>query len=389
MTPHRPALLAGIVGLVLVGALVVPAAAAAPEARSITVTPSTDLVDGQEVAVAGTGWPVGEELWVTVCEVGRARCGGTSADVVTGADGSFATTLRPRVQFTGPDLHPVDCLVTPCEVRARPDTSPNLGAGAPVAFDPAAPLLPPPTITVDPATDLVDGQTVTVTGDGYVPDQRYWVAQCPASAVSLDDGCVVYGDASWTTDGTGHVVASPTLGAVTLGFPHSTDCRTDACTVSLIDLAANLSIDPRAAVAFDPDAPLLARAELEVRPSTGVVDGQVVRVVGSGFDPGEALLLGECIAIDASPEVCDVDGSVRATVAADGTVDAELAVHARFTQSNGGAADCERWGCAVRAYRNANTDDDFVDAPISFAPAPAPPATGPAAPVVATPRFTG
>jgi len=376
-----------VAGLALAVAASVPGAAhaAAPpaEARSITVTPSTDLVDGQEVAVAGTGWPVGDELWVTVCEVGREHCGGTSTDVVVDAGGTFATTLRPRVQFTGPDLHPVDCLVTPCEVRARPDTSLNLGAAAAIAFDPTAPLLPPPSITADPAADLVDGQTVTITGDGYVPDERYWVAQCPASTVSMDVGCVVYGDASWTSDGVGHVVAEPSV----LAFPGPTDCRVDACTVSLVDLAANLSIEPRATIAFDPDAPLLPRPEIEARPSTGLRDGQTVRVVGSGFDPGEVLLLSECIAIDASPEVCLLDEGVQATVADDGTVDAQVVVHLSFTQSNGDVADCARWGCAVRAYRDANTDDDFVDTPIAFSPAPS--AADPADPIAAAPRFTG
>ncbi|MBL8778877.1 MAG: hypothetical protein JNK12_23300 [Acidimicrobiales bacterium] len=383
MRAHRHGVLGVVLGLLIFGAVAAPAAAAAPDARSITVSPSTDLVDGQEVEVAGTGWPAGAELWVTVCAAGTGHCGGTSIDVVAAPDGSFATTLRPRVQFTGPDLHPVDCLLTPCEVRAWPDTL-NQSAAEAIAFDPNAPLLPPPTIAVDPATDLVDGQTVTVTGDGYAPDQRYWVAQCPASAVTLDEGCVVYGDATWASDGFGHVVAEPALLARLLAIPRPTDCRVDACTVSLVDLAANLSIEPRATIGFDPDSPLLPRPEIEARPSTGLRDGQTVRVVGSAFDPGEQLLLSECIAIDATPEVCDLDGGRLVTVDADGTVDAELAVHATFTQATGDTADCERWGCVVRAYRHANTDDDFVDAAIDFAPAPSP-----AAPVAVTPRFTG
>lgn len=388
MTGRRGPVAAAGVLLALLAVVPGTTASASPprEARALAVTPSTDLVDGQEVAVAGTGWPAGDELWITVCAIGTEHCGGTSTDVVVGPDGAFAATLRPRVRFTGPDLHPVDCLATPCEVRARPDTSLNRSAGQAIAFDPSAPLLPPPTIAVDPDTDLIDGQAVTITGHGYAPGQRYWVAQCPSTSASSSDGCAVYGDAAGTTDGDGRIVAQTRLLARLPAVPGPTDCRVAACTLSFVDLDANLDLEPRAAIAFDPDAPLIPQPELEARPSADLRDGQAVRVVGSGFDPGERLLLSECIALDASPDVCDLDGGVRTTVAADGTVDARLVVHATFTQANGDVADCERWGCAVRAYRNANTDDDFVDAGIAFA-SPASPV--PAEPVAVTPAFTG
>lgn len=385
MRTRCPGSLAGLLVALLAGMPSTASASPPPEARAITATPSTDLVDGQEVAVAGTGWPAGDELWITVCATGTNHCGGTSADVVTGPDGAFATTVRPRVRFTGPDLYPVDCLASPCEVRARPDTSLNRSAGQAIAFDPSAPRLPPPTIAVEPAADLVDGQTVTVTGDGYGPDQRYWVAQCPASAAAMDDGCVVYGDDSWLADATGHVVADTRLAARIVAIPRPTDCRVVACTLSFVDLDANLDLEPRAAIAFDPDGSLLPQPELEARPSADLRDAQAVRVVGSGFDPGEALLLSECIATDASPEVCDLDDGVRTTVAADGTVDARLVVHPTFTQANGGTADCERGGCVIRAYRNADTADAIVDAAIAFAVDPTPSAPS----VVADPTFAG
>ena len=37
----------------------------------------------------------------------------------------------------------------------------------PLAFDPGAPLLPPPTAVATPSDGLVDGQAITVTGSGF------------------------------------------------------------------------------------------------------------------------------------------------------------------------------------------------------------------------------
>jgi hypothetical protein len=50
-----------------------------------------------------------------------------------------------------------------------------------LGFDPDAPLAPPPTVTVTPAVDLVDGQTVTVSGIGYPVNRPALVEQCVTS----------------------------------------------------------------------------------------------------------------------------------------------------------------------------------------------------------------
>ncbi len=47
---------------------------------------------------------------------------------------------------------------------------------APISFDPTAPLLPPPTITVTPATDLVDRQVVRVEGQGFTRGKSFSTA---------------------------------------------------------------------------------------------------------------------------------------------------------------------------------------------------------------------
>ena len=49
-----------------------------------------------------------------------------------------------------------------------------------VAFDPDAPLKPPPVRTVTPSTGLVDGQTVVVEGEHFSSNWHGIILECPA-----------------------------------------------------------------------------------------------------------------------------------------------------------------------------------------------------------------
>ena len=51
-------------------------------------------------------------------------------------------------------------------------------ATVPITFDGSIPLPPPPSLVVTPSTDLLDGQTVHVTGSGFDPDQQIGLAEC-------------------------------------------------------------------------------------------------------------------------------------------------------------------------------------------------------------------
>ena len=148
-----------VAGLALAVAASVPGAATPPHRPRGPLDhrhASTDLVDGQ----GGGPWPAPGGRSATSCGSPSARsagntAGGTSTDVVVDAGGTFATTLRPRCSSPGPTCTgrlPRDPVrVRPAGHVAEP------GAAAAIAFDPTAPLLPPPSITADPAADLVDG----------------------------------------------------------------------------------------------------------------------------------------------------------------------------------------------------------------------------------------
>jgi hypothetical protein len=66
--------------------------------------------------------------------------------------------------------------------------------------------------------------------------------------------------------------------------------------------------------------------QLVVTPSEGLTDGQTVQVTGSGFTPGKSLAVAQCSHDNTGPGDCHTAGSTFVTVAADGTLTAEIKI---------------------------------------------------------------
>lgn len=374
-------LVAVAVVLGLAGRSPAVAEVAPPEARALTVTPSTALDDGLTVTVDGTGWRPGVLVFAIECLAGTQTCGGTVANRPVDTDGTFTMALAVRVVFTAFDGTPVDCRVDACEVRAVNEANEDHTASAPIAFDPATVLLPPPALTVIPDTDLVDGQTVEVAGTGFIPGVSLALAQCAAGDTTIDD-CRVAGLAE--VDGAG-VLSDDTDIDVATSFPTAVDdvdCRVDACELVAASFAGGILA--RATLAFDPDAPLRPSPTMRVTPQADLVDGQVVRIDGEGFRRGTTVLLVQCRDRATSTfDGCMPTNALVADVGPDGVVSEAVTVRAVIVPLVGGSDDCRVDPCVLRAF--VVEDDLRVDVPISFAPGAggAPP---PATPVA--PRFT-
>ncbi|HEX6248701.1 MAG TPA: neocarzinostatin apoprotein domain-containing protein, partial [Nocardioidaceae bacterium] len=151
---------------------------------TVTVVPSTDLVDGQVVAVTGTGFLAGSWVPVFQCapvepmEYGCQFVGGVEA----GPDGAVdvRVSLYARLMvWGGEERVPFDCRTSaePCGLVVGGSAGPRTARHV-LHFDPDGPLLPPPTIEVEPDTDLADGATVTVRGSGFRPSGQVEVALC-------------------------------------------------------------------------------------------------------------------------------------------------------------------------------------------------------------------
>jgi hypothetical protein len=150
-----------------------PGGAAAAVTQTLTVTPADGLTDGGTVHAAGaglTGWPV-----LVQCGAdphGIADCDwATVTALEPGTGGTFAVDHRVFTLIHTQAAGPIDCrvggrcvLVVSSFSAADPLAD---GASAPITFDPAAPLLPTPAITITPATGLLDGQQVRIDGRDF------------------------------------------------------------------------------------------------------------------------------------------------------------------------------------------------------------------------------
>ena len=189
-----------------------------------------------------------------------------------------------------------------------------------VAADPAAPAGVPvtvtlsaapggsaqPTLTVDPATELVDHQVVTVKGEGFDPAGSVSLWQC-----TTDDrnSCATTDFSEIDDDGS----FSRTVGVVADG------CRSTeaACNLSVEAWGQTDQeyhwLDGRAPLAFAPDSPLVVATPVTASPLTGLADGDAIVLEADGMRPGDGIDAFVC----ASPE-----GDAPACLGASGISDA-------------------------------------------------------------------
>lgn len=376
-----------------------------PTRYSVSAAPATDLVDGDIVTISGSGFPRSFDDFalavVTPCRTPLAGPGdcdlGERQYVEVLADGSLRGTVVVSAVLAL-DGGPYDCRTGTCALMVQPDDFFD-GPGelseaglAPVAFDPGGALRPPPTLTVEPSTGLRDGDAVELHGSGFDPGRFFQIAQCRAGATSFVDclGNPIY--FGWSSDD--EIGGFFGLRArFRDGNGHLVDCRVASC--SIVIGHGDLGRHAEAVVAFDPDAPLLDPS-ITVSPSTGLSDGDVVTVVGTGwpddgwvssveilqcpadafdsFDcfPAEETTVGPASAVEAVP-LPETADEAREELAFETT----LEVHTVLDLEFGGSVDCRTEDCIVLA-------EDFggersARAPISFL----------VGPISATPPFTG
>lgn len=138
------------VGVALVLALLLGAAApaTAEPAGTVTVTPSTDLIDDQVVEVHGEGWRPGSFLVIAQCDARAtsfAGCDDSAASVIEGHGESFTVELRVERGVNSSRYGAIDCASAPgaCIVAVlyRPG---RILASDDLAFDPEGPRPDPP-----------------------------------------------------------------------------------------------------------------------------------------------------------------------------------------------------------------------------------------------------
>jgi hypothetical protein len=262
-------------------------------------------------------------------------------------------------------------------------------------------------IAVEPNVGLGDGQTVRVSGSGFVPGERVGIVQCAREAGGEVreqragiDGCnigsVQYADADADGVAAGtftvhRVLTTPATGTV--------DCAVEAerCIVAMGALN-DYDRSGGFGVAFTGGGEPIDLPTVTVSPADGLSDGDVVVVEGEGFTPGPVLLslcsidptgcwsTGQPIQLD-EDELRDVGASedeyggsygfVGLLADTDGRLRGEVPVW-RFlpTMEAGSYIDCAVSACALRV---SSERGGHAPAPVALGftpggPGPRPPA---------------
>ncbi|MGK2947440.1 MAG: neocarzinostatin apoprotein domain-containing protein [Acidimicrobiales bacterium] len=228
-------------------------------------------------------------------------------------------------------------------------------------------------LTVEPATGLADGQTVSVSAAGFVPGESVGIVQCAKltpdqgpDARSGAEACDIGRYEPVTADAEG--VASGTFDVVRLLTTPATgtvDCaaHVERCAVAMGAIA---DYDRSGVQSVDFDREGLPAIELDLptvtaSPTEGLSDGTTVRLQAEGLTPGDRLAVSVC-AVDPSGcwdvgglgegEVQDHDGSYLYGLPVDdqGRVDAEVQVwqYLPVADMSGRYIDCAVSECVLR-----------------------------------------
>jgi hypothetical protein len=343
---------------------------------SVTATPSTDLLDGQQITVTASGLTKKTLYAVFECQAGATDptgCGTFDLGLgKTDATGSFTTSFTVS-RMIATDSTPIDCAVASC-VLAVGAKNGSLPAETPLSFT-DVPVVTP-TLTADPKTGLLDQQMITVTGSDFGPNAFVGLVECIAPAAETDcdidtlEPAVVGPDGSFST--TYLVTRIISNGEASVDCAQPAACVLSTLTDDGDGLAASVSISFADVVIVPP--------VMTVTPSTGLDDGQTVVVTGKAFRHHDDIGLTECAAGSTDGSECVLqDGLGNASEVSTGR-------HGKFTATFsvsrvltlfGETVDCAQApGCVLGAV-DLDTESGTVvsSTPISFDPSvkPLPP----------------
>jgi len=335
----------------------------------MTATPSTGLIDGQVVHVEVTGLQASTLAGIALCIGSHGYDGCDSSDIQlisTDADGHFSTDYAVQAILNTP-LGTFDCrdAANACGLAANTSYTDFGAALLGVSFDPTGPLLPPPTATATPSTGLIDRQSIHITGSGFRPNRSVAMVECIGGSSDYYKCSNSYDPyPTVATDGT--IDATMAVRTLLHAIDGTTvDCRTSAgaCEIQVgsPDQPTNRIHLP---LAFDPNAPLAPPPTMDVTPSTGLIDGQVVTVTGHGFFPNTPIGISECAT---TTSVGSCSGGTTAFSDTDGTISIDVPVRARLWA--GEILDCRDASvdCSLQAYSYVEPDDNAVTS-LSFDP---------------------
>jgi lysophospholipase L1-like esterase len=225
--------------------------ASLPCTPKMKARPDTGLLDGQSITVSGSGFPPNDFIPLIECQSGATQISQCQYEEFEGLaqtdqTGAFSTSLNvARLLETGTTS--IDCAQRKaCEIAASNDEGDGIEAATPITFKD----VPLPTLAVTPATDLADGQDVTVTGANFDPGSTVTFTECPVGQAGYFYDC--------DSDATGQAVAGPS-GTFTTTYSVARILTTDeGLEGGTVDCAVAPGCDLAAFGGFDEDFQALA-----------------------------------------------------------------------------------------------------------------------------------
>jgi hypothetical protein len=172
-----------------------------------------------------------------------------------------------------------------------------------------------PSIAVTPNTGLVAGQSVAITGTGFMDNEAVYALECTAAATSEAD-CDLSTASLGTTSATGTL--SMNFSVIT-GSIATTTCGTsssDLANCSIVVGAPPPATDQAlATITFALPSPTttttappvkIGPRKFHVAPVKNLKSGSSVRVWGTGFKPHDQVYVVECLATSKSQAGCDL-----------------------------------------------------------------------------------
>ena len=346
-----------------------------PPLPVVTAAPLDNLPYRASIAVTGTGFSPGEQVFAERCVETELEgfCAGSFDPSTADAQGNITLTVPVKRISHGPsgDVDCVDPGVT-CFIAVSGQRSYEQFQFT-TTFDPNAPIPPPPAITVTPNTNLGYREAVRVQGSNFTPGASINLTECAFSSFP-DAPAVCSGGSQATTDAGGGLDTNFSAHRVLFGgFSPTIDCTqsTYRCLIVVSEADSfdfgSLFGDASAPVSFDPNSVPPPPPVVKVRPSKHLHDGQTVDVSGSGFGPDASIGLALCKAGPLSYADCDLSGSVIVPADSRGAFATPIAVGAHI-ETFAGTVDCTTApGACVLGVTNFNDPaTEYSLTPLSF-----------------------
>ena len=144
--------------------------------------------------------------------------------------------------------------------------------------------------------DLSDGQSVTLTGDGFAIHSSVWVVQCatPTIDTTILEGCDLATTQHSKVDGDGSLDVDIRAHRFIRVDGAEIDCSVATCAIS-VALIDDHRLRGTVPLTFDASAAPTEAPELVVGATTDLLDGQELTVSGSGFEPSSEVRLVQCV----------------------------------------------------------------------------------------------